>query len=420
MLPVALASVAAAGLALRQAADRAAQAILFRWYFGAHSLVQVVGLGGFSALLGCLALCLAFLCVACGTATGYGAAVATRQKPAVVVTVCTGLAVLAGCGLGGALLGWVFTALMALGPRGFCLMGFLLCLGFLLMHMKLSLLDPANTVTLSVVTFITMYVGVWSGLVIDNQQVKISLAHLLLLILGFLMGFLTDLFVLRNTRGHLTLNTLLLVPVTGFAIGLGLRSFHTDTQHFHETYYATQNSVNTLVILSGITGALLGGSSLSDSEAERGGGFFLCISAPTVLLLDLLGKETRQISLISNLVWCLDGGGELGLMFGLTAACGISLGLAVVSALKSLWFCAALVTGAAQDTSDPPAQHEHQFSALMDMAVKFVVMGVVMLGATLLGAAGLLTASLGTAGQLGVQLATLLIVAKGFSFFLTE
>lgn len=420
MLPVALVSAAAAGLALRQAADRAVQAIMLRWYFGAHSLVQVVGLWGFSALLGCLALCLAFLCVACGMVAGYGAAVATRQRPPVVVTVCTGLAVFAGCGLGGALLGSVFATLMALGPRGFCLMGFLLCLGFLLMHRKLNLLDPANMVILSVVTFITMFVAVWSGLVIDNVEVKINLAHLLLLMLGLLMGFLTDLFILRNTRGHLTLNTVLLVPLAGFVIGLGLRGFHAETQHFHETYYSTRNSVYTLVILSGFTGALLGGSSLSDSEAGREGGFFLCISAPTVLLLDLLGKETHQISLISNLMWCLDGGGEFGLMLGLTAASGISLGLAIVSALKSLWFCAALVTGAAQDTGGPPAQNEHQFSALMDMAVKFVVMGVVMLGATLLGAAGFLTASLGSAGQLGVQLAALLIVAKGFSFYVTE
>lgn len=414
MLPVALASVAAAGLALRQAADRAVQAIRLRWYFGAHRLVQVAGLGGFSALLGCLALCLAFLCVACGAAAGYGAAVATRQNPPVVVTVCTGLAVFAGCGLGGALLGSVFTTLMALGPRGFCLMGLLLCLSFFLMHMKLNLLDPGNMVILSAVKFITMYVGVWSGLVVDSMQMKISLVHLFLLMLGLLMGFLTDLFILRNTRGHLTLNTLLLVPLTGFVIGLGLRSFHAETQHFHETYYAARGSVYTLVILSGITGALSGGS------AERGGGFFLCISAPTVLLLDLLGKETPQTGLISNLMWCLDGGGEFGLMFGLTAASGISLGLALVSALKNLWFCAALVTGVALDTGDPPAQNEHQFSALMDMAVKFAVMGVVMLGATLLGAAGFLTASLGSAGQLGVRLAALLIVAKGFSFYVTE
>lgn len=420
MLPVALASAAAAVLALRQAADRAVQAIVFRWYFGAHSLVQVAGLRGFSTLLGCLALCLAFLCVACGTVAGYGAAVATRRMPPVVVTVCTGLAVFAGCGLGGALLGWVFTTLMALGPRGFCVMGILLCLGFLLMHMKLNQLHPANAVILSVVTFITMYAGMWSGLVIDNLQMKISLVHLLLVMLVLLMGFLTDLLILRNTRGHLTLNTVLLVPLTGFVIGLGLRSFHAETQHFHQIYYTTRNSVYTLVILSGITGALLGGSSLGDSEAERGGGFFLCISAPTILLLDLLGKEKHQISLIGNLMWCLDGGGECGLMFGLAAACGISLGLAVVSALKSLWVCAARVTGAALDTGDPPAQNEHQFSALMDMAVKFVVMGVVTLGATLLGAAGFLTASLGSAGELGVQLAALLIVAKGFSFYVTE
>lgn len=95
----------AAGFTLNLAAKRAVQLISLILYLKTHRLVQE-DLYGILSLLGCLALCLAFLCVTCGTAMGCGAAIVMRKKQSrpPLETGSIGLAVFMGCGITGALL----------------------------------------------------------------------------------------------------------------------------------------------------------------------------------------------------------------------------------------------------------------------------------------------------------------------------
>lgn len=430
--------VTAAGFALNLAAERAVQLIAVTWFSKAHSLVQVAGLDGLSSLLGCLGLCLAFLCVACGTVMGSGAAMMMRKRQTrpPLETGCIGLAVFLGCAIAGTLLGSASTTLMALGLRGLCLMGFIFSLTLLVITKQQQQIEatPARMLTLPAVTFITMYLGVWSGQVIDTNKPRLCLVNILLLPAGFLMGFLAEILVVRKPNGYITLSFVLLIPLTGLLIGLGIEKYYGETPLFYETFYTTRALVYTVEMLTGMTGALLGGMSLSFWEADRGGGLSLWISVPTVVILYILDGDTQHINLHSLTGWCLSAGGEFGLTSGLAAASGVSLGLAIMSAREQLWSSAVLILGIVFVTGDPDLlsfsnfisstertmerDRENKVSMLQEAAVKFAVLGVVMMGATVLGAAGLLTSALGSPGLYGVALAIQITIMKAICLFL--
>lgn len=426
-----LVRVSAAGFALKLTTERAAQQIAVTWYSKAHSLVQITNLDGLSCILGCHGLFLAFLCVACGTGMAFAAAVVMRKKQTgpLVETGCIGVAVFLGCGVAGAFLGSASMMLMTLGPRGLCLMGFLLSLTLHLVNKQQIVASPARMLVLPALTFITMYLGVLSGHVIDTDKPRLGLVHILLLPAGYVMGILAEISVVRKPSGYITLSFVLLTPLTGFLLGRGIESYYGESPLFYDTLYTLRTLVYTVEVLTGITGALLGGMSLSFWEAKRAGGLSLWISVPAAVMLYVLDSDTPHISLHSPTGWYLGAGGELGLTLGLAAASGVSLGLAIMSARELLWSCAVLIlgivfmiddpdlllfrnVGRAADAAQENQDSGHNASALLEAVVNFAVLGVVLMGATALGAAGFLTAALGSAGVYGVTLATQIIVMK--------
>lgn len=403
-LPVALLKATVAAFALYRACSRAGPAFLPSWLSGGPDLLEAVGLQGFPALCGCFGLCLVFACVGCGVAVGYGAMAALRGKRTALVNGCCGIGVFLGCGLAGVLLGWALHTLTALGARGLCLLGFLLCLSLLHLHQEVKALDPAGLLCLSATIYIVVHLGVCSILAMDMLEPKISLVHVFLVLVSFLMVFLADQLVFQTTRGHLTLNILLLIPLAGILLGLDVKAYQQDPLQFFHTGSSAPALCSRLVMLTGTTGVLLGGLALTACEAEREGSVSLWISCPTAALLHLLDETTR---------WRLAAVVEFGLWLGLTAASGISLGLAAVSVLKRSFQCVMLALGTPLDVGRADATTEHRLSVLMDVTVKLAVLGVVLLGASLLGAAALLTASLGSAGLLGVGGASLLTLLEG-------
>lgn len=402
---MALLKATAAGLALHWASGRAQRALLFSRLPGGPGLLEATGPQGFAALCGCFGLCLVSVCVGCGTVTGRGAAAAAalRGVRPVWVSSCSGMGVFLGCGLAGALLGRALGALMVLGDRGLCLLALLLCLclGLHLLPQEVEgveALDPAGLLCLSATTFLVLYLGVCSGLAIDVSEPKVNVVHVVLLLISILMVFQAGQLVLQ---GHLSPKVLLLVPLAGILLGLDVQLCHQDPRWFH-TGSLAQPLCSRLVGLSGGAGFLLGGLYLGACEAERDGSVSLWISGPTATLLHLLDPQLR-----------LEAPVDFGLWLGLTAASGVSLGLAAVSLLKRCFQCVALAAGTPLDVGGADAAAEHKLLVLTEVAAKLAVLGAVLLGASLLGAAALLTASLGSAGRLGVWGASLLTLVEG-------
>lgn len=226
----------------------------------------------------------------------------------------------------------------------------------------------------------------------------------------------------------------LLIPLTGLLLGLGIGNYNGKNPQFYETFYTTRTLVYTVEMLTGMTGALLGGMSLSSWEADRAGGLSLWISVPTTVILYILDGDTQHINLYSVTGWGLGAGGEFGLTSGLAAVSGVSLGLAIMAAREQLWSCAVLILGIVFVTDDPLLLSFSSFSStpettveqdsgnkvsvLLEAAASFAVLGVVMMGATVLGAAGFLTAALGSAGLYGVVLAIQITIIKAINLFL--
>lgn len=389
-LSVALLKATVASFGLHQAYSRAKQTFLLSWLSGGPDLLEVGSLQGFMALCGCFGLFLVFACLGCGVAAGYEAMAALRGKRTVLVSGCGGIGVFLGCGLAGVLLGSALDALTALGARSLCLLGFLLCLGLLHLHREVKALDPAGLLCLSATTFIVVHLGVTSGLVMDMLEPKVTLVHVLLVLVSFLMVLLADVLVFKNIRGPMNLNILLLIPLVGILLGLDVKAYQQDPLLYFRNGSSAQTLCSQLLMFTMVTGVLLGGLSLTTCEAEREGSVSLWISGPTAVLLHLLDGSTR---------WCLDAGAEFGLWLGLTAASSVSLGLAAFSVLKDV--------GSADMTA------EHKLLVLMDVTVKLAVLSAVLLGGAVLGVAALLTASLGSAGLLGVGGASLLTLLDG-------
>lgn len=391
---VALLKATVAGFALYQACSRARQAFQVAWLSRGPGLLQAAGLEGFAALCGCFGLCLVFACVSCGVAAGYGATAVLKGKQRALLSGCTGIGVLLGCGLAGTLLGLVLNVLSAVGATALCLLGFLLCLGLLHLHQEVKALDPTGLLCLSATTYMIVFLGICSGP-----------DMLFLLILFCLFGAkLANMLVFKITRGHLTLIILLLIPLAGIMIGLDVHKYDPDPVQFFSTGFLAQALCSKLLMLTGATGALLGGLSLSTCEPEREGSISLWISCPIASLLPLLDEAPW---------WRQDLGADFGLWLGFSAASGVSLGLALVSVLKRSFQCLMLASGTPLDIGRADITVERKLSLLMDIAVKLVVLAVVLLGASVLGAAAILTASLGSAGSLGVSGATLLTLLEG-------
>lgn len=391
---VALLKATVAAFALHQACSRARQAFRLTWLLGNPGLLEAAGLQGFAALCCCYGFCLVFVCVGCGVAAGRGAMAVLRGKQTVLVSGCSGIGVFLGCGLAGTLLGLVLNALMALGARSLCLLGFLLCLGLLHLHQEVKALDPTGLLCLSATTYMFVNLCVCTG------------PEMLLLVVPFvyLIFRLTHKLVFQNTRGYRSLMILLVIPLAGILLGLDVNKYHRDPLWFFHTSSSAQALCSRLLMLTGTTGVLLGGLSLGACEPEREGSVSLGISCPTAALLLLLDGGNR---------WYQDSGAEFGLWLGLSAASGVSVGLAAVSVLKRSFQCLMLASGMPLDVGRADTSVEHKLSLLMDVTVKLAVLGVVLLGASVLGTAAILTASLGSAGSLGAGGASLLTLLEG-------
>lgn len=391
---VALLKATVATFALHQTISRAAQAFRLTWLLGSPGLAEAAGLRGFAALCGCCGLCLVFVCLVCGVAAAYGATAVLREKQAVLVSGCSGIVVFLGCGLVGTLLGLVLNALIALGAQALSLLGFLLYLGLLNLHQEVKALNPTGLLCLSATIYMVVHLGVCSG----------PDMFFLLAPFSFLMVKLADLLVFKTTRGHLTLIVLLLIPLTGILLGIDVNKHDQDPLQFFLTGSSAQALCFQLLVVTGATGVLFGGLSLSACEPEREGSVSLWISCPTAALLLLLDGATG---------WHRDSGAEFGLWSGLSAASGVSLGLAAVSVLKRSFQCLMLVSRMPLDVGRADVRAEKKVSLLMDVTVKLTVLGVVMLGASVLGSVALMTACLGSAGSWAVGGATLLTLLEG-------
>lgn len=440
-----LLKVTAASFALNLAAEKATEVIAVTWYPKAHSLARVVGLDGLSSLLGCFGLSLAFLSVACGIVMGSAAAMMKKQTRSFLETGCIGLTVFLGCGIAGALLGSASMTLITLGLRGLCVMGFALSLTLLLIYKQQQQIaaNPTRILTFLAVTFMTMHLGVCSGQVIDSNKPRICIVMIVLLPAGFLMGFLADIIAFRKPSVYMTVSFVLLVPLTGLMLGLGIENYSQENPFFNETFYTIQSLVYTLEMLTGLIGALLGVMSVYFWGTERAKMLSLWISVPAAVILYNLDVDAQHVPHHTLIDWCFGAGGVFGLISGLAGASGVSLGLVVMSTREHLWSCTVVVFGVvflaihneflvfnnivvllalpfAQEllnSTETPIEcvSGSKVTMLLEAALSFAVLGVVMMGATVLGAAGLLTAALGSEGLYGVTIAIVVAVMKAIN-----
>lgn len=433
-----------AGFALNLAVERAMEMIALcdTWYPKAHALVKIIGLDGLSSLVGCFGLSLAFLSVACGVVMGSRAAMMKEQTGSFLETGCIGLQAFLGCGIAGALLGMTSMTLITLGLRGLCVMGFVLSLTlfFIYKQLRQAAANPARILILLAVAFMTIHFGVCSGQVFDPNEPKIFIVMILLVIAVVLLGFLIEIIAFRKPSVYMTLSFLLLVLLTGLILGVQIENYSQENPYFSETFYTVQFLVYTQVMLAGLIGALLGVMSICFLEAERAEALSLWISIPAAVILYCLDVEAQHVPLHSVIEWCFDAGGVLGLISGLAGASGVSLGLVIMSAGEQLWLCTMVAFGimvlAVQNdllsfynlvvpltmpfaqqlltSTDTPIEQvsKNNVTVLVESALSFAVLGLVMMGATVLGAAGFLTAALGPGGLYGLNIAILMVAMK--------
>lgn len=407
----ALIGMAAAGVALKAAAETAVRLIPVQWYSRAHGLVQRAGLDRMTCLLGCLGLCLALLCVACATAAP--ALVRKRTMP-FLETAGVGLTIFLGCAVSGSLLGWTCATLTALGLRGFCLFGFIFGLILLFVNKRQIAEAPSRMLVLHTVTLLIMYLGVWSGRVVDIRKPRLCLVNVLLAPAAGLMGLLVTTLMLSRCRHFIIFTFVLLVPVSGMLFGLETERHAGEEPLLHHTHSTIQFSVYTLEILTGILGTL-GGMYVRLGAPGRAGGLACWISVPaavTLFALDLDSPHTHT-DVLSVAQGGVGAAGLLGFTSGLAAASGVALGIAIVSAAEVLWPAGALLLEDVQG-----AGWNNPYVAA-DAVENFAVLAVVMMGSAVLGVAQFLTASLGSSGLMGTVLAAIITILKAL-YMLSE
>lgn len=402
-----LIGMAAAGLALKEAAETAVHLIPVQWYSRAHGLVQLAGLDRITCLLGCLGLCLALLCVACAAAMPT---LARRKTIPSLETAGIGLSIFLGCGISGSLLGLTSAALTAWGLRGFCVFAVIFALILLFMNKWHIAETPSRMLVLHTVTLLTMYLGVWSGWAMDISKPRLGFLNILLAPATCIMGLLVATFMLRRHRECLILIFVLLVPFSGLVFGFGIARHRGEEPLLHHTYITIQGLVYTLEILTGILGTV-SGIYVSLWDPGRAGRLSFWISVPAVAALYALAVDNPHTNLPSVAQQGVGTAGVLGLISGLAAASGVALGLAIVSA-GVLYLGGVPVLGpeGVGDMSFNPRPAAE--GVLVDAVVNLAFLGVVMMGSAVLGVAGFLTASLGSLGLRGIVLAGVIILLK--------
>lgn len=408
----ALMGMTAGGFALNQTAAMAVQQVPFQWYPKAHGLVRVAGLGGITCMLGCLGLCLAFLCAACAT---VAPTLLKETKIPFLKTACCGLTTFLACGISGSLLGWTCDMLVTLGLKGFSVFGFIFSLILLFINKWQIVEVPSRMLVLHAVTLLTMCLGVWSGQAMDIAKPRLVLFNILMVPASFLMGLLVTTFILRKQNGYIVLSFVFLVPLSGLVFGLGTERHQGDKPVFYNTFYTIQSIVYTAEMLTGFLG-ILGGICLSLWDPGRAGRLSFWISIPAAVTLYVLDEDNPYTGLLGVTQQWVGAGGVLGLLSGLATASGVALGLGI-----GLFVGLTLVAADNDTLGSINLRHAAEGGgssnpcALVNAAVTLAVLGVVMMGSAVLGVAGFLTSTLGSSGHHGTVLAGIITILKAIS-----
>lgn len=402
-----LVGMTVAGFVLKQSAETAVQLIPVEWYSEVHFLVQAAGVDRAMCLAGTLGLGLVFLCVAGATA----AATLVRRSVPVLETPSLGLALVLGCGLSGAWLGWSCAALLAWGLTGFWASAFTFSLALLFMNKHHVVEAPSRMLGLHVITVATMYLGLSCGQVIDLQNPRLGLLNVALVPAACVMGVLVTTFLLRMHSQWLIFSFMLLVPFSGFVFGVGTERHQGAEPQIHHTVYTLRSSVYTFQILAGVLGAV-GGIYISRWDPAGAGRLVCWISVPAAVTLSLVQGDSPPTGVLLGVPQQgVAAGGALGLVSGLAAASGVALGLASMSA----GLCALAPLGLGADFMLASASRK-QPRVLADAAVSLAVLGVVMVGAAIVGLAGVLTAALGSPGRHGAALGGVVATLRAVSY----
>lgn len=411
----ALIGMTAGGFVLKQTAAMAVQQIPVQWYPKVHDLVRGADVDRVMCLLGCLSLGLPFLCLACATAVPT---LLGRTRFPVLETARCGLAMFLGCGLSGLLLGWTCSTLVTFGLSGFCVFGFIFSLVLLVIHGCQMVETPSRMMVLQVVTLLTMYLGVYSGRVVDITKPSFVLVNIRLVPAMCMMGCLVARLILRAHSGYMLFSLVFLVPFTGLVFGLKIERHQGEEPLLYHTFYTMQSVVYSAELLTGILG-ILAGIRLSLWDLGRAGRLAFWISVPAAVTLCVLGGDVPHTHLLGV---CVGAGGVLGLLSGLAAAAGVAAGLAIVPLVEPcLYLIVVLNLGTVDDViilidlcraAVGRSGGGSNSCVPANTGVDFAVLSVVMMGSTVLGGAGFLTASLGSSGCRGMIMAGIISILK--------
>lgn len=404
----ALIGMIAGGFVLKETPATAVQQIPVQWYPKLHNLVRAAGVDRVMCLLGCLGLGLEFLCLGCAAAVPT---LLGRTRFPVLDPARFGLAIFLGCGLSGLLLGWTCSTLVTFGLGGFCVFGFIFSLVLLVVHGRQMVETPSRMLVLHGVTLMTMYLGVWSGQVVDITKPRLVLGNILLVPAMCMMGCLVARLILRAHSGYTLFSFVFLVPFTGLVFGLKTERHRGEEPPLSNTYCTIQAVVYSAELLTGTLG-LLAGLRLSLWDLCRAGRLAFWISVPAAVTLCVLGGDVPHTHLLGV---CVGGGGVLGLLSGLTAAAGVAVGLAIVPLVElCLYLFAVLNHGTVDDVIIllHRCRGGGYNCVFVNTGVDFAVLSVVMMGSTVLGGATFLTAGLGSSGHHGMVMASIITILK--------
>lgn len=423
--------VIAAGYTLNLAAETAVKLTDHTWILKAHILCKDIRLDGLSSFLGCFGLGLAFLICACGITAGscITAKLEKKQPCEFKHTILTGLSVFAGCTVAGTCTFFLFVMLVTLGLKGLILSGFLLALVLILeyKHQRYNKrVSSARMLVLFSMTFMTMHFSVRSGYNLRNPDVICLIPALILL------GFSVDKIAFRKPEGYIILSFIILVPLIGVVLGVGIDEYYIKYPLFSETANVINSVVYKVILFTGLVGAIVGALVADLWTLEELQGLSLWVSGPGAVILYNLDIDSPHVSLHSILSEVLGPGGELGLIASFAAASGISLGLVVKSTHINLIlkvFAILIIVGIIFYFSMPWINIiltavplilgllnalEMEVIAFEGVTWDFAILAKVTMGATILGLAGLLTLALGEAGFWGVLVSLAVATWKTF------